>query len=91
MKKELKAIVPRPLGFPAANSAIFIDPKSVPLVLKGPQAELEKLNENNILAYIEVDGLAEGVHKLPLKLVLPEDIVLDGDPPTIDVLIKKSS
>ena len=43
----------------------------------------------DILAYVEVEGLKEGIHDVPIKLILPQDIVLKNDSPVASVEIKK--
>ena len=88
-KKEFRDVVVKPLGSAGSDYYVFLEKKSVSLVFKGPQALLEQFSEDAILAYVDVESLKEGSHELPVKLILPPDLVLEGDPPKVPALVKK--
>lgn len=88
-KREFRDVPVKPLGSPGADYHAALEKKSVSLVLKGPEALLSEFSAERILAYVEVENLEEGEHELPVRLILPPDLLLEDDPPQIPVLVKK--
>ena len=88
-EREVPNVRIKPLGIPSGDHYATVRTEQVSVVLKGPRALLDKLEASDILAYVEVEGLKEGVHQIPVKLILPQDLVLKGDPPLASVEVKK--
>jgi len=89
-EKEFSEVPVKPLGIPIANHYPVLQTSQVSIVLKGPHALVDKLTVQGFLAYADVGDLKEGVHDLPVKFVLPPDIVLKNESPTVSVEIKKA-
>ena len=88
-ERELPDVVIKSLGTPSSDLYARLNTEKIAIVLKGPRALLDKLVAKDILAYVEVEGLKEGIHDVPIKLILPQDIVLKNDSPVASVEIKK--
>ncbi len=88
-ERELPDVVVKPLGTPSSDLYARLNTEKVVVVLKGPRALLDKLAAGDLLAYVEVEGLKEGTHDVPVKLILPQDIVLKNEPPVASIEIKK--
>ena len=88
-ERELPNVRIKPLGVPSGDHYASLRTEEVSIVLKGPKALLDKVVASDILAYIEVEGLKEGVHQVPVKMILPQDLILKGDPPSASVEVKK--
>ena len=88
-ERELPDVVIKSLGTPSSDLYARLNTEKIAIVLKGPRALLDKLAAKDILAYVEVEGLKEGIHDVPIKLILPQDIVLKNDSPVASVEIKK--
>ena len=79
----------KPLGSPAPERyAILVEDKVI-TIIKGPKPLLEKLNPKDILVYVNIEGLKEGYYEIPVTVLLPTDLSLKGDPPTVLVRIRK--
>lgn len=89
-EKELAAVPVKPLGSSPRDYWIELKPEEIPLVLKGPKAILEQVEPKDLLAYVEVEGLKEGTYQIPVKFILPRDIILKQNPPAISVEVKKN-
>jgi YbbR domain-containing protein len=87
--KEFANIPVRTLGYPDKSHYAVLDREAITLTVKGPQALLDSLKMSDILMYAEVEGLNEGAYQIPVKLILPPDIILDGDQPEVRATIKK--
>ncbi len=73
-----------------SKEKIELHPDTVNFVLKGPRPALEKLSGDQILVFVETEGLLEGEHELEVRATLPEKVVFkDGKPPSVKVLVKK--
>ncbi|OGW79782.1 MAG: hypothetical protein A2Z83_03625 [Omnitrophica bacterium GWA2_52_8] len=69
---------------------IKIAQSSISFTLKGSKGQMEKLSAETMLAYIETAALEPGEHKVPVRLVLPEDVFLkEGTELTADIEVKK--
>lgn len=88
-ERELPDISVKPLGAPSGDHYAMVRTEKVSVVLKGPRAILDKLVASDLLAYVEVEGLKEGVHQVPVKMILPQDLTLKGSPPLAAVEVKK--
>lgn len=88
-EKELKNVPVKPLGIPSRDHLAELKSSDIPLILAGPRAVLEQVAPQDILAYVEVDDLKEGIYEVPVKLILPRDVILKGDPPAVSVEVKK--
>lgn len=76
------------LSLGAEGISAKLNPSKVSLRLAGPKAHINRLTQSEILAFVEIDKLARGKYEFPLKLILPEDIKLVSETPTIGVIIK---
>lgn len=88
-EKTFSGVSIHPLGSPASERYVILDTKQIELVLKGPSAVLDKLDPSTILAFVEVEGLKEGEYNLDVKVVLPPELTLKGEPPKVLVIIRK--
>ena len=52
-----------------------VDPKQATLTIRGPANRLARLDVKT-LAYVDADGLAPGLHELPLQVTLPDGMQL---------------
>ncbi|OGW79172.1 MAG: hypothetical protein A3G33_00065 [Omnitrophica bacterium RIFCSPLOWO2_12_FULL_44_17] len=87
--QEMKGLAVKPLGSPAPERyAILVEDKVI-TIIKGPKPLLEKLNPKDILVYVNIEGLKEGYYEIPVTVLLPTDLSLKGDPPTVLVRIRK--
>lgn len=89
-EQELTEVSVRPLGTPAPERYVVLDSKQIGLVVKGPKAELSKVEGKSVLAYVDVEGLKEGDFELPVEFVLPPDISVKNETPKLLVHIRKS-
>ena len=72
------------------NNKMEIAPAVVPILLKGAKVQIDKLQSQTIMAFVDVSGLQPGQHDLPLQLTLPEGVALkDKRPVMIHINIKK--
>ncbi|MCR4435973.1 MAG: CdaR family protein [Clostridiales bacterium] len=46
------------------------------ITVKGIKEDLDNLNVSAFSPSVDVNGLGEGIHKIPLKLILPENVTL---------------
>lgn len=88
-EKELSETRVRALGVPSVDTYARLLTDRVTVLLKGPLALLDKLTPADLFAYAEVEGLKEGVHEVPVKLILPADITLKDESPHIPIEVKK--
>lgn len=67
--------------------------KAVSLTLEGPQLALEDLRVSKVSAYVDVTGLKEGVHELPVKMHVEggnaEDFSFAATPATVSVTLSR--
>lgn len=88
-ERELKDVPVKALGVPSGDHRAELKAGDIPITLAGPKSVLEQVAPQDILAYVDVDGLEEGTYELPVKLVLPRDVILKGDLPAVSVEVKK--
>lgn len=67
-----------------------IQTQSITISLKGKANELKNINIDSIKPKINVADLAEGTHKLPLVLELPDDIKTEGSY-EVEVIVTKKT
>ena len=89
IEKELKDIPVKALGVPSDDHQAKLKEGDIPITVKGPRAVLDQVSPADILAYVDVDGLKVGTYDVPVKFILPRDVILKGDPPAVSVEIKK--
>ena len=89
-ERELSEVPVKPLGLPSANHYVRLETDRVAVVLKGPRAILDKLSATDLLAYVEVEGLKEGTHDVPVQFILPPDLNLKDDAPHVVVQVKRA-
>ena len=77
------------LGIAGSLSRVSVEPAQVNLILQGPPKDLEAVRANDILTYVEISGLNEGTHEIPLKTVLPEATFLKGSLPPVKVTVQR--
>jgi len=66
-----------------------IVPESVIFVIKGRQKDVAELTTANFKFNLDLTGLSEGTHKVPLKIVTPNNEVVISGEYTVDVLVSK--
>jgi YbbR domain-containing protein len=88
-EKELPNVPVKPLGIPASGHYVKLAADQVSVMLKGPRALLEKLAQNDILAFVPVDGLKGGAHEVPVQFILPSDLAIKGEPPLVIIEVNK--
>ena len=88
-EREFKDVLVKPLGAPANGYYAALEANHVTLVLNGPAEPLNQLDEKNLLAFVDVEGLKGGTFELQLKLVLPSDLTLKGEAPVISVQVNR--
>jgi YbbR domain-containing protein len=68
-----------------------VNPRSVHLQLSGPRSIIEKLELGQDQVYLNLKGLAPGLHSVPLSLNLPPEVkVTEQKPQRFKVRIRKS-
>lgn len=62
----------------------------IKVTLKGVKNQLDRLEVEDLSAYIDVVGLQEGQHQVPIRLELPEGILVETiEPDNLSILIQK--
>lgn len=69
------------------NLELKISDKSVKISLRGEKSELDKLDEGEIKASIDLEGYDKGTSKVPLNIEIPEEIEVT-EQPSVKVKIK---
>lgn len=88
-EKEFLDVPVKPLGSPIARHYVRLEMDRISFTLKGPRAVLDTVDTDQILAFVSVEDLKEGLHELPLKLILPTDLSIKGEPPLVPVEVSK--
>ncbi len=70
-----------------------INPPKVKLVVKGPQALLDKLSPDDIMVYVDLDRFdTPGIHTDVLtRVVLPNGLELEGSPPRVEIFLEQKN
>lgn len=58
------------------NRKMTVAPEFLSFSVKGPRAKLDELKKKEILAYLDVSKIENGVHELPVQLVMPTELTL---------------
>ena len=68
----------------------FVKPKDpeIEVVVKGSDEAINKIDEEDIKATIDLSGLEEGEHKVDVQLEGPDDITLKAEPKEVTVEVK---
>ncbi|MFC1808815.1 YbbR-like domain-containing protein [Candidatus Omnitrophota bacterium] len=86
-QKEFKDVRIKLLNAPKKNYDVRLTPEKVTFSLRGPGQIIEGLDQEKILAYVDVVQLEVGKYKLPLQLNLPSGVALSETVPVVDVII----
>ncbi len=65
-----------------------IFPNAVDITLSGPLPDLNAIKDSDVRVLIDLSGLGEGVHQVPLSLIKPDNIVAQLRLPTVTVELK---
>ena len=76
------------MGTAQKFSLVSIEPEKVSFALSGPKMILDKLTNDDLMAFVDVSELEKGDHDIPLRLKLPNEVSLNHDPPLIKVRLK---
>lgn len=86
VQRTLKGIRVRVIG---SEREVRLSPHSVEVRLKGPQEVMKGLDRMDVKAVVDLKGLAEGTHQVPVRIQAPEGIrVLEAIPPVIRVTVR---
>ena len=88
-EKEFKDIAVKVLRSAENEGTVEVKPDRVSFFLKGSKRQFEKLLPETILCYIDASLLDSGVHKVPVNVLLPEEVNLRDGPPVVEVTIKR--
>ena len=61
----------------------LVNPQSIKVRARGTKAGIDKLKDNSVVAFVDLDGIAEGDYGLPVRLEPTPGIGLDQLDPTI--------
>ncbi len=90
-EKTFEKVPVKILGLAGSFSRILVEPAEVTVVLHGSPKDLEPLEAKAVSAYVEISGLAEGTHEIPLQFFLPPGIFLKENPPVVKVALQRKS
>lgn len=88
-EKSFEGIPVKILGTPASLARINVEPGKINTALQGSDKDLEAIDPARLLFYVEVSGLEEGTHQVPIQAVLPVGIYLKENLPTAKVTLQK--
>lgn len=77
------------LGVQASFNRVSLESTQLNLTLRGSPKALEPVQTKDILAYVDISGLAEGSHELEVQVILPEGTYLKEKLPHAKVNIQK--
>jgi YbbR domain-containing protein len=84
----LKGIPVQGIG---SEQQVRLSPHAVQVTLKGPQEVMKGLSKMDVKATVDLKGLAEGTHQVPVRIQAPEGVrVLEATPPVIQVTVRPS-
>ena len=61
----------------------MVNPPIVKVRARGTKASIDKLKDNSVVAFVDLDGIGEGDYGLPVRLEPTPGIGLDQLDPTI--------
>lgn len=71
---------------------IVLSKDKIDVTVKGSPTEINNLDASGIKALVDLNSLQPGVHHLPVKIALPNNLqILKADPATVDVTISTDS
>ncbi len=72
----------------AGNVEAVLSLTEAEIRLKGPYTALANLDPAVVSAYVDVENLAEGIHRLPIKVIRPQGVTEElVTPPSVEVTI----
>ncbi len=87
--EKIKVNVLHPINY---NFKVKLKDEHIALSLKGPKLMLDKLNSNDITAYIDVSSLTPpGPYKQPVDCTIPEWLEIEGNSPEVHVDIMEAA
>jgi len=87
-EKEFRDVAVRSLRLSESKGTVTLDPDRVSFFLKGSKRYLEKLEPEQIRAYVDLGAMKKGDYELPLIVELSPNVSLkDAQPITIRVSI----
>ncbi len=90
-EKTFEKVRVKILGASLPQGQVSVEPPQLNLILRGAAKDLEAVDPARLLAYVEISGLSEGTHPLPIQTVLPEAVFLKENPPVVSVKIEKKN
>ncbi|MBI4115471.1 MAG: hypothetical protein HY447_02735 [Candidatus Omnitrophica bacterium] len=88
-EKTFENIPVKILGTAGSFSRISVETAQLSLILRGSSKDLEVLDPKDILAYVEIAGLEEGTHEVPIRVILPPGVFLKENLPSAKISIQK--
>lgn len=64
---------------------VVIQPPVLDVVLVSAKAVLDRLDPKNVVAYVDISQFKQGEYTLPVKFLLPPDVSLGQDAPSVVV------
>ncbi len=90
-EKTFENVPVRVLKSSSEDRSVDIEPAAISLTLKGSIRQLEKVDPQKMLAFVDVSHIEAGTQEIPVELVLPEDVSLkDGVIPKVKATLRKS-
>ena len=80
---ERQLNVPVRLRNLAAGLTAVVNPPVIKVRARGTKASIDKLKDNSVVAFVDMDGIAEGDYGLPVRLEPAPGIGLDQMDPTV--------
>ncbi len=65
------------------NGRLLSVPIPVTVTVSGTRQHLDALNQSNIIISVDISGLTQGIHQLPVEVDLPKDYVLIRSTPDV--------
>lgn len=90
-EKVFSEIPVRVLGNSNSLEKVHTEPAQLNLSLRGIPKTLEALKPSDILACVEISGLAEGPHEIVPRVILPDGIMLKETPAPVKVTIQRKA
>ena len=60
---------------------------NITVTIKGLRERIDPINADNIYASVDYNGLLEGEYELPVRLILPEGVTIDGPEPVMTIVL----
>lgn len=94
---EIKKQIVREFKIPTSKLTLRTDKqfkyisKEVTLYLQGIESEVQRITVNMLLGSIDVSGLKEGRHKVPIAFNIPKNIKQVGESPVVEIELIESA